>query len=126
MRLEATDTIRDSLMKMVDGNPGAITVCVNLLKFGEQLAPQGGPAGGMFYILALDEFEIYGSRIWMLYKDVCGENLNMMVAVLIARANEIITQKELDLAINGSGLKLDLDTLMKTVAEKFPKLAEVA
>lgn len=109
-------------MKMVEGNPGAINVCVDLLKYSEQINPGAGKFGGMAYIVALDEFEIYGSRIWMLYKDVCGENINKVIAVLVARDAEIVTQKELDLAINGVGLKLDLDSIMATVTEKFPQL----
>jgi len=125
MRIQPTDTLQEGIVKMVDGNPGAVTVCVELLKFNERIQPEGGKMGGMVYILALDEFEIYGSRIWMLFKDVCGEDIRKMAVVLVARSHGLITQKELDLAINGTGLKLDLDTLVETVVERFPEL-EVA
>jgi hypothetical protein len=122
MRIQKSDSVQNGIVKMGEGNPGAITVCINLLKFSEQISPNAGPGGGLTYILALDEFQIYGCRIWMLFKDVCGESLHKMVAVLVARSAEIISQRELELAIDGTGLKLDLDTLMDTITEKFPQL----
>lgn len=122
MRISADDTMQQGIMKMVEGNPGAVNVCVDLLKFGQDVNPEAGLTSGMVYIMTLDLLQIYGSRIWMLYKDVCGESISKMVAVLVAGANEIITQKELDLAIDGTGLRLDLETLIDTVVEQYPEL----
>jgi hypothetical protein len=59
----------DMLMAMSEENPGALTVLLKLLN-GED---------GFFKILLLDSKKLYGSDIWVLYKDICGENLNRFI-----------------------------------------------
>lgn len=125
MRLKPTDEIRDGIVKMVDGNPGAVSVCVDLLKYGMDKYPGMGPAAGMSFILALDMYGIYGCRIWMLYKDLCGESIQNTISVLIARSHELISQEELDMAINNRGINLDLPSLLALVEDQYPELKGV-
>lgn len=63
----------DALTLMADGNPGAITVLVSLLT----VSPSS--------ILYLDELEMYGPDIWVLYKDECDEDLDRTVATIHER-----------------------------------------
>lgn len=63
----------DAIISMADGNPGAISVLGALL---------GADAVS---ILILDELEIYGSDIWILYKDECEENLDRLMEELRKR-----------------------------------------
>jgi hypothetical protein len=122
MRLRPTDDVRDALVKMVDGNPGAVNVCIDLLKYEQDKYPELGIMAGMPLILALDMYGIYGSRIWMLYKDFCGESIPNTIATLIARSHELISQEELDMAINNRGINVDLPSLVKLVEEEYPEL----
>jgi hypothetical protein len=50
-------------------------------------------------ILDMDELGIYGSRIWILYKDFNGEDLPRMIASLRAVQLGLLSQDDL---INGS------------------------
>ncbi len=80
-RIEITDTVQDVVLKLAGGNPGAIRVCVELLKDSESIDPDN-ILGGLGVLMSLDTLGIYESDIWLLYKDVCGERLAAMVAVL--------------------------------------------
>ena len=65
-----------------------------------------------------DTFEIYEEKIWMLYKDVCGENLVNTLGVLRACQLGIISQAELKHAIESYGDGIDVeDLLIKVRAE---------
>ena len=72
-RLTLDDTVMTSIMKLAEGNPGAMRVCSEIMKNGEKIDPQG--MGGFGSLLSIDSLGIYGSRIWLLYKDICRENL---------------------------------------------------
>ena len=63
---------------MSDGNPGAANVLAMLLKHGAEIDPDAA-FGGFGCVLALDTLEIYGSDIWVFYKDVCGQELETMI-----------------------------------------------
>ena len=66
----------DIIITMADGNPGAVTVMTELVK---------RHPFGILDILKLDIARVYGSDIWIIYKDVCAgdieifmENLNTL------------------------------------------------
>lgn len=64
-RIEITDTIASMVDKMSEGNPGAMTVLMQLLNHSES---------GFMEILGLDTNRLYGHRIWDLFK-LCGEDI---------------------------------------------------
>jgi len=64
-------------------NPGALRVSVDLLHQAGAIDPDNA-LGGLGVILSLDTFQIYGHKIWILYKDICGESIPLMVSVLRA------------------------------------------
>lgn len=68
-RIKLTMSVPDCIINVVDGNPGALRVCMNLLENNEL---------GFADLLHLDDMEIYGSDIWLCYKDICRENLEML------------------------------------------------
>lgn len=119
-RIELTDSTMTVIMKMSDGNPGAITVLMRMLQEGEKIDPDSW-SGGLSGILALDTHGIYGSKIWMLYKDVCRENLENTLAVL--RACQLGQLREDDMlnAIDNYGRGIDVDALVAGVKEILPK-----
>jgi hypothetical protein len=82
----------DILMAMSEGNPGALRVCAELVK-----------AEHIMTLLMLDTIGVYGSRIWMLYKDVCGEDLQVMCRVLDTWRKGDITKAQLMHAIENYG-----------------------
>lgn len=118
-RIEFTDTMMDAIMKLVEGNPGAISVVTQMVQRNSNIDPDDafselGP------LLALDSHAIYGSRIWMLYKDVCKHNLNHTLGLLRCVQMGILDEKKLQHAIDNRGDGLDLPSLFEQLHEKLP------
>lgn len=64
-KLGFNDTMLDAIMKMTDGNPGAIVGLTSLLKADK--------TGGML-LFGLDDMNIRGSQIWQAYKYLYKED----------------------------------------------------
>jgi hypothetical protein len=82
-RIKLTDTPMDIVVKMAEGNPGAVTVMSMCLLDGGKIDPDSA-FGGLACLLDLDTLGIYGSKIWILFKDICGQNMTNFVGVLRA------------------------------------------
>lgn len=118
-RIELTDTGMSACVKMSDGNPGAITVMALMLKEGGAIDPDDF-FGGLGAVLALDTHGIYGSRIWKLYKDVCGQDLRVTLAILRSVQLGFLDEGELNHAIDNNGEGLDIPALVTKVEEHLP------
>lgn len=82
-RIELTDSIKDICVKMSEGNPGALSAIVEIIKNGERIDPDSF-AGGLGTVLMLDTFGIYGTDIYILWSDICERDTAKMIAVLRA------------------------------------------
>lgn len=102
-----------------EGNPGAVSVMVKMLSDGAAI-DQDSAFGGFGALLALDTEAIYGPRVWMLYKDVCGENLPRTLAVLRAVQLGMLSRESLNRAINNYGDGIDPEALHLQVCERLP------
>ena len=122
-RITLEDSTLSAIVKVSEGNPGATYVCAELYKQGETIDPNAA-MGGMAPILALDTHGIYGSRIWMLYKDVCGSNLALTVAMLRAVQLGFLSESILNHAIDNYGEGLDVAEMYKMVKERLPKFVD--
>ena len=123
-RIELTDTPISAMLKMVDGNPGAITVLTQLFKETPKIDPDDA-FGGLSPILHLDDMGVYGPRIWMLYKDACGQDVKKMITVLRANQLGFISDKMIEFAIDGDVL-FDHDDLIAKVQKELPNFAKTA
>jgi len=119
-RIELTDSMMGIMVKMSDGNPGGASVIMKILKDGRMIDPQSYD-GSISAMLNLDSNEIYGSRIWMLYKDVCKENINKTIALLRAVQLGLVSKHSLDEAIDNRGRGIDLDDLIIKVKQLLPE-----
>ncbi len=122
-RLELTDSGMSAAMKMSEGNPGARRVVTDLMRNADKIDPMGG-MGGFGPILNLDSFGIYGARIWMLYKNVCGEDYTATVGVLRACQLGLISKIVLNTAIDNRGRGLDVEETLKKVREQLPNFGK--
>lgn len=75
---EAMEAIRNNIVRMSQGNPGALTALIRL-ESNTTL-----PFGGYQAILILDSLEIYGADIYILFKDICLGNELKMATCLMA------------------------------------------
>lgn len=98
-RITLDDTIQSMLFKMSEGNPGAISVLVNVLGKGDKIDQAAAMGGGLATILDLDMAGIYGPKIWMLYKDQCGEDLEKFMAVMRAWQLGHLTTEQIQASI---------------------------
>ena len=76
-RIKGNMNFVEMLYEMSEGNPGALDVLGQLVAHKTQ-----NWAGGLGLILNLDTHRIYGSDIWVLYKDICGEDIDLVCTVL--------------------------------------------
>jgi hypothetical protein len=122
-RIALEDTVMSAITKMAEGNPGAASVCVSLYKDTPAIDPDAG-FEGMAHIFQLDILGIYGSRIWMLYKDVCGCDVVKTIAVLRSVQLGITPVSVLDHAIDNEGKGLDINKAHQQVSEQLPKFSK--
>ena len=117
-RIEITDTIFTAISKLSEGNPGSITAMAEMMKVVPETDPQN--ALGVFgFLLSLDSFGIYGSDIWVLFKDICGTNPRHALACLRCVQMGLLPEAELKRAIRGEK-KLDLEDLILKLSKGLP------
>jgi hypothetical protein len=115
-------TPQDIIILLADGLPGALTVMMQILMKADVIDPDN-ELGPIVYLLDLDRLNIWGSRIWMLYKDVCGEDIVKTLAVLRANQLGLIADDPIHYAIDNHGLGLDADQMLMIVKNKLPQFA---
>ena len=120
-RITLDMNLQQVVMALGEGNPGALTVCCQLLKEGARIDPLAWDP--VCNLLDLDTMGIYGSRIWILYKDVCGQKLENMIALF--RANQLgqlegVTDWRIREAIDAKLPMFDFDAIMAAVRREIP------
>jgi hypothetical protein len=118
------DDVKSAIIKLADGNPGAITVMMHMLRISESVDPDAA-IGAIAPIFSLDSLGIYGSRIWMLYKDFCQENTVVTLAVLRAAQLGILPLNKLNHAIDNYGDGVDLSLIAGKVKERLPNFGKI-
>ena len=82
-RITITMTVQESIIAIAEGHPGAIKACCELLNHGPSIDPDSA-GSGIGPILDMDEFKIYGEKIYILWNDVCNCDVIKMIALLRA------------------------------------------
>lgn len=115
-RIQLGHSSLDTLHELSEGNPGALTVCMQLLQSKHD---PDNFLGGLGNLLSMDTNGVYGSNIWILFKDCCGQQILNMVTVFRAVQLGIISEKEMWDHIDNS-LKFDIVRLYNEVKLKLP------
>ena len=118
-RIELTDNGTSATSKISEMNPGAMKVCISLLENTERIDPDNA-MGSIGCLLGLDAHGIYGASIWMLYKDVCGEDIVKTIAMLRSVQLGILEESKLIHAIENHGDGIIVDDLYNFVKERLP------
>lgn len=82
-RIELTDSIMDMIIKMAEGNLGALNALMEIMAKHDEIDPQGA-MGGVGSILILDTWEIYGTCIYVLFNDQCDRDVRKMLMLMRA------------------------------------------
>lgn len=122
-RIDLGDSLKDAIIKIGEGNPGALTVCMSLSSMTPTVDPDSG-LGPWTYILFLDSLNIYGPRIWMLFKDVCAENIVTTIAILRATQLGFIARDNLKHAIDYHGDGIGVADAIRMVEERLPRFGK--
>jgi hypothetical protein len=117
-KVSFSDSTIDVLVKMSEGNPGALNVLMTLLERVEDIDPDAG-LGGLLYVLLLDDLEIYGPRIWMLFKYVCGQRIEGVITLMRANQLGLMTKMEM-MDIIDANQPFDCIPLAAQVREVIP------
>ena len=82
-RLNMMDTGMDMIVKMSEGNPGAVQALISLIDKNEIIDPQDafGASGALF---SLDTWEIYGTDIYILWNDKCHRDTRKLIMLMRA------------------------------------------
>lgn len=82
-KITLEDDTKTVIMKMAEGNPGAITALCEMPKHGDIIDPESF-SGSFAPILSLDTLGIYGSSIYIIWNDQCNRNIRETLMLLRA------------------------------------------
>lgn len=117
------DSFEDVFIKMCEGNPGALTVCLDISKYAAEIDPDANSKEmpSIMPILSLDTLGLYGPSIWLLYKDVCKQNLAHMLAVLRGWQLGYLSKQDVQGAAQYPPIaNLDVEDVVKHVSGRLP------
>lgn len=79
-KLNTTGDMKEAIVQMSEGNPGAINVLIQLMKDPMEFID----------ILNLDDMNMRGSQIWIAYKDHCKEDIEALRKAIRDRDPEMV------------------------------------
>ena len=121
-RLQLGMSLQQVVMAMAGENIGAATFCLQLLKDYKKYDPQSA-LGGLSPLYKLDELGLYNEKIWLLWKDICNENLGKFILLFrsvqlgFLDADQLI--KFTDYRTMENGL-VNFDLLLEKVSAQLP------
>jgi len=80
-RIKMGDTLTQTIMRMSEGNPGAVQAMAVMMQNSVKIDPESA-LKEFSGIVSLDSFGIYGTAIYVLWSDICGKDMPKMLAVL--------------------------------------------
>jgi hypothetical protein len=80
-RIKLGDTTMSAIIKMSEGNPGAMSTLMEIISKNPEIDPDD-LMQGFGPILHLDSIGIYGTDIYILYNDICERDITETLAVL--------------------------------------------
>lgn len=128
-RINLDDSLLDSLITMSEGNPGALDVLLRLVTFAKEVDPDSA-LDGLGPLFALDNLDCYGANIWILYKDLCHEDLVTMMGVLRGIQLGFISDAEVSDAVAAvrSGAQVSLagvEAVVRQVKDELPNFGKI-
>jgi hypothetical protein len=123
MRIEAKDTLPEAMVKIAEGNNAAGFLLMQLYGAFNRFGGSQGQEAYNYLLRDFDRLGIYGSGLWILYKDVCSEDCRLMLLTLCAVDFGIIEKEELVSVIDTwfispeSRSKIDFDYLRSRALE---------
>lgn len=80
---------KETIFRLSQGNPGAISVLANIKK----RCPM---AFYPHYLKIIDNEQIYSSKLWVLYKKICEQDIGKTIMMINNIGNDPSTSVEID------------------------------
>ena len=120
-RLKLEQSLPEAVFAMSGGNPGAIRVLVDSIEQGADIDPDAASLNGFGFLMNLDTFGIYGSDIWVLYKDICDQNISRTMGLVRAVQCGCVSKNDLLEAIKAERRhNLDVQSALVKLKETLP------
>lgn len=123
IRITLEDSVMSATIKLSDQNPGAIGAMVEMCKASPVTDPENF-AGDVSPLLSLDQHNIYGTDIYVLFSDICEGDPVKALAVLRAVQLGFLEESTLQDACSRqdrSGKRIiDVDGLYSKVKNRLP------
>ena len=129
-KIELNDTTMSIMMKMSEGNPGAVSALIEIMQKHDEIDPQAlmGPIGA---IMILDTWKIYGTDIYVLFSDKCNRDVRKMLMLMRATQLGLFSQSKLQQMAKDQMHKInltdeefnELDEKVCTELKEFQKAA---
>ena len=123
-KLTLQDTPLTAITKLSEGNPGAISVIASLFSTSKLVDPDSIIMGGFGVLLNLDQLEISGSDIWVMYKDICKEDIIDTHALIRAAQLGVVSREYVRKQISSGG-SIDMKEIKSRVQGKLPEFGLV-
>lgn len=118
-RIKLEMSMMDMIVSLSEGNPGAVSALVQLIKTAP-IADPDSALGALGPLCSLDTLDCYGSNIWRLFKDVCGQDVHKMLGVLRSCQLGYVSGETIMWAIEGDRGALNIPALLAQVKERLP------
>ena len=89
-RININSTIADSILAICEGNPGAMAFVMELIQEGDMLT-----------VLMFDKLELYGEKLYMLWNDCCGREIENVRKVIDLWQQGKITKESIQEHVSG-------------------------
>lgn len=124
-RLTSDMTIKDMIIKMSGGNPGAMQFVTGCIERAAQIDPTSA-LGAFGPIMLADTLEIYEHRLYGLWNDICDRDFTKAIGLIRACQLGIISKLDLNEAIDKEYQHgLDVDDILDQVKVKLPDFGKV-
>lgn len=128
-RIKLSDNTMDIVIKMSEGNPGAISVLYKLLQPKTNLIDPDTVMGRLGNILSLDTLGIYGADIDVLMNDICGNDMVKFITVIRSPQLGFLKEEVLRDACSRRDYSgrdmINIEDLYKKVKEQLPRFADL-
>lgn len=118
-RITGKMNIVDCACVLSEGNPGAATAIAALIATSPRIDPSSwmGPLQPLLY---LDNYRIYGSDIWILFKNICGHNPKKVCLLFRSVQMGLMDERLLKEAVRTGRHNFNFDTLLERLQSELP------
>lgn len=114
--ISINDSTLDVAMKLSQGNPGGVSVIIQLMQIQHDPDAFMGPLANL---LSLDTHGIYGPNIWVLFKNCCAQRILNVVTVLRSVQLGLYSENEMWNCIDNC-TPIDVEYLYNQVKKQLP------